>query len=133
MYFKFDVPIHWICHTLLGGAVVGLVWAFVACPLRGVLRFAMQLLCLPYETSLRNMLIGGVLGVWLHVLVDSFLYIEMNPFWLLSGNPLYRLLSYQTIGFLCDLCLVSAIVVYVSWRVYFRPRANRLDRPPASE
>ena len=133
MYCKFDVPIHWICHTFLGSAVVGLIWALVAWPLRGVFRYTMQLLRLPYETRLRRMLVGGVLGAWLHVFVDAFVYVEMNPFWPLRGNPLYRLLSRQTIWFLCDLCLVSLVVVYVSWRVYFRPRANRLDRPPASE
>jgi membrane-bound metal-dependent hydrolase YbcI (DUF457 family) len=128
MYYKFDVPIHWICHTFLVGALVGVVWGLIAYPIRPFFKFGMWLLRLPYETGLKQMVAGGIFGVWLHVFVDAFLYREMNPFWPINGNPFYRLLSCGTIWFICDLCLVGGIIVYVSWLVYFRRKANRLDK-----
>jgi membrane-bound metal-dependent hydrolase YbcI (DUF457 family) len=133
MYYKFDVPIHWICHSFLGGAAVGLIWAVVAYQMRGIFRFFMRLLRLPYETGFRQMMIAGVLGAWLHVLVDAFLYGEMNPFWPLKGNPFHQVLSRGVVWFACDLCLVAAVVAYVSWLVYFQPRANGLDRRHPAE
>lgn len=133
MYYKFDVPIHWICHTFLIGALVGIAWGLIAYLARPLFKFGMGLLRLPYETGLKQMVAGGVLGVWLHVFVDAFLYREMNPFWPVNGNPFYRLLSRDTIWFVCDLCLVGIVVVYVSWLVYFRRKANRLDKTHAME
>ncbi len=86
MYYKLDVPIHWICHTFLIGALVGAAWGLVAYLARPLLKLGMELLQLPYETGLKRMVAGGVLGVWLHVFVDAFLYREMNPFWPAGGN-----------------------------------------------
>jgi membrane-bound metal-dependent hydrolase YbcI (DUF457 family) len=133
MYYKFDVPIHWICHTFLIGALVGIAWGFIAYLARPLFKFGMELLHLPYETGIRQMVAGGVLGVWLHVFVDAFLYREMNPFWPASGNPFYQLLSRSTIWFVCDLGLIGLFVAYVSWLVYFSRKANRLDKTNGME
>jgi hypothetical protein len=133
MYYKFDVPIHWMCHTFLIGALVGIAWGLIAYLARPLFRFGMGLLKLQYDTGLHQMVLGGVVGAWLHVFLDSFLYGEMNPFWPVVGNPLHLMVSRETVYFLCDLCLVGAVVVYASWLAYFRPKANRLDKARAAE
>ena len=64
-------PAHRYAHTLLGGAVLGVLWGLAAYPLRHWFRRVMHLLRLPYRTSLLKLVISGVLGVWLHVLIDG--------------------------------------------------------------
>ncbi|MHC4544154.1 MAG: hypothetical protein ACYSYL_06435 [Planctomycetota bacterium] len=64
-------PIHRYFHTLLIGAAAGILWATVAYPLRNLFKMIMQTLRIPYQTSFLKMLISGVLGVWLHVVIDS--------------------------------------------------------------
>jgi membrane-bound metal-dependent hydrolase YbcI (DUF457 family) len=48
-----------------------------------------------------------VIGTYSHVLLDSLLYTEMNPFFPLLGNPFVGLL---TGGFVYSLCLVLGVI-----------------------
>ena len=91
--FGFDYPYHGYCHTFLIGTLVGVVWGLVAYRGRGVLAWLMCRLHLPYQTRLPKMLISGVLGVWLHVLLDAPLYRDIRPFFPIEANPLLGLVS----------------------------------------
>jgi hypothetical protein len=57
---------HSYAHTLLIGAVVGIIWALATYPARPLFAKLMQILCIPYKTNLLKTLIPGVLGVWFH-------------------------------------------------------------------
>jgi len=76
-----NYPVHRYEHTLLIGAAVGAAWGLAAYPLRRVFTKAMRLLRLSYNTTLPKMLISGILGVWLHVLIDGLYHSDVYLFW----------------------------------------------------
>jgi len=123
LYFH-DWPVHRYEHTLLLGAVVGAAWGLSAYPLRSFFRKIMRFLRLPYETSLPKMLISGVLGVWLHVLIDGIYHPDVRLFWPNKQISLWRMaadhIGYQRMQVVkelidigCIILLVAAVLLYV--------------------
>ncbi|MHC4622357.1 MAG: hypothetical protein ACYS4W_00465 [Planctomycetota bacterium] len=117
-------PIHRYTHTLLLGAATGIVWAIAAYPLRGVFKKAMQFVRLPYKTSFWKMVTSGILGVWLHVLIDSVYHFDTRPFWPNTRISFWRMLTrhigYEQAeavkGYIKDasiLLLIAAVTFYV--------------------
>jgi len=72
---------HGFCHTLAGAAVVGLLWGMAAYPLRHRFIWAMRKLHIPYEPAFWKMAVSGILGAWLHVLIDGLYHYDAKIFW----------------------------------------------------
>jgi len=106
-------PVHRYGHTLLIGAVVGAIWAVAAYPLRHFFKRLMQLFRIPYQTSFAKMLISGILGVWLHVLLDGIYHWDVRVFWPSKTNPLYGLVSREQVEAICIAFFIAAIIAYV--------------------
>ena len=106
-------PVHRYAHTLLGGAVVGIVWALMAYPLRGVFEWVMKMLQLPYRVSLWKMIFSGILGAWVHVVFDAFYHWDVKIFWPSKVMPLYRLLNKSQVNLICIGFWAAAVVLYV--------------------
>jgi membrane-bound metal-dependent hydrolase YbcI (DUF457 family) len=127
MVFWLDYPLHGYLHTFLFGGLVGLVWGVIAYVLfRRVFTFLMRLFRLPYQPTLANMAMSGLLGVWLHLFIDSFLYKEMNPFWPIGGNPFHAVVEYQTVYQVCEVSLIIAVVIYpaLAWHNYRKAKTE---------
>jgi membrane-bound metal-dependent hydrolase YbcI (DUF457 family) len=109
---------YWHWHTFLIGAVVGLAWAVAAYPLKNLFKKIMEVLRIPYQTSLRKMIISGVLGVWAHVVVDGIYHYDVQPFWPYKLNPLWRALECNVtqgqIKVMCVVFMVVALMIYIS-------------------
>jgi membrane-bound metal-dependent hydrolase YbcI (DUF457 family) len=112
MVFQLNYPLHGYFHTLLIGGVLGLLWGLAAYPLKQIWQFLMGLVGLSYQPTLPKMMISGMLGVWLHVFIDCFLYQEMNPFFPIKGNPLYFAVRYLRVFSVCEVSLIVAVVIY---------------------
>ncbi len=106
-------PIHRYAHTLLLGAVVGAIWGLAAYPLRNLFKKAMLLFRIPYETSFRKMIISGILGVWLHVLVDAVYHWDVSVFWPARIKPLWRLTTDVNLKIICLIFFAAAIIPYI--------------------
>jgi membrane-bound metal-dependent hydrolase YbcI (DUF457 family) len=117
-------PIHRYAHTLLIGAALGAAWGLTAYPLRNLFKSLMEAFGLRYKPGFFKMVISGILGVWLHVLIDAAYHFDVRPFWPFSKMSLHymirRYLGYprgETIkGYVIGICvafLIAAIVVYV--------------------
>lgn len=113
MVFGLNYPLHGYCHTFLIGALVGLAWGAAAYWSRGILTAFMRTIRLEYEPTLRRALLSGILGVWLHILLDAPLYADIRPFYPVMQNPLYGLLSDSMIYSLCTVLFVPAGVIYI--------------------
>ena len=59
------------------------------------------------------MLISGILGVWLHVLIDGIYHWDIRVFWPSRARPLHNLLSRQQVKSVCLALFAAAIIVYV--------------------
>jgi membrane-bound metal-dependent hydrolase YbcI (DUF457 family) len=117
-------PVHRYCHTLLIGAVAGALWGFAAYPLRHIFNRIMRVLYIPYKTSLRKMVISGVLGVWLHVLIDGMYHNDVRIFWP-SNNKWLQDMSYERITraqieTICMLFFIAAFIIYILAVTVFR-------------
>jgi hypothetical protein len=117
MIFHLGYPKHRYCHTLLIGAVVGLLWGIAAYPLRHIFKYLMQLLHIPYQTSLRKMIISGVLGVWLHNIIDGIYHFDIKLFWpnrtILLWRTAHRYIDKDNIENVCVCFILAAVIVYL--------------------
>lgn len=104
-------PVHRFFHTYLGATVIALATVIIGRPF---LRWALLgwnrtiasglsgKLHIKPDISLQAALLGALLGGWSHVLLDSFLYADMQPFApFMSGNALLGFLSRSQVYSLC--------------------------------
>lgn len=115
---------HLFFHTFLGATLLSLVGVIVIFLLRGVFEKVMAFFLLPQTASPLNITVATFVGAYSHIILDAFLYPEMQPFWPLLGNPFLGLLSSSTIYLFCVICFVIAIPVYIIqvWRVKYRAK-----------
>lgn len=113
-------PLHGYAHTFIGAILLGTLWGLIAFKCKYSLRRLMKFLKLPYETTLKKCIISGVLGALLHVLFDAPLYAEIKPFYPLSINPFYGLISNSSMYKLCTLLFVPALIFYVYSIIKFK-------------
>ena len=119
MSFQLDLPAHGPSHSYTVGTLLALVFSVPAYFMRDLSKKVMSFFSLAYDTSFAKIALSSILGVWLHVALDSFLYPEMRPFYPLDGNPWYGKLSLEEVQGLCLAAFLPA-----AW-VYFRTRKDQ--------
>jgi membrane-bound metal-dependent hydrolase YbcI (DUF457 family) len=105
--FHLSMPLHAFFHTYLGATIVACALSVLIYPFRKYLNGIVSLFGLKQESSMRHIISASLIGTYSHVLLDSFLYSEMNPFFPLLGNPFLGLLGF---GFVYNLCVVLGLV-----------------------
>jgi len=131
--FRLGYPIHRYVHTLLIGTTAGIVWALAAWPMRNVFKKIMQILRIPYKPGLWKMLVSGILGVWLHVVIDSIYHPDVHLFWPYKSIPLWRIITGQQLEFLCLIAIIAALILYLltvilSWNKIEANKAHEKER-----
>lgn len=106
-------PTHRLSHTFLFGAVVGAVWGLVAYLGLPALKWLMKKIKIPYQSNAAKTILSGILGVWLHVLIDGIYHYDVDPFWPIKKNYLWNLLSHGQVRWICVICFVIFTVLYV--------------------
>jgi len=114
---------HAYYHTFLVGSLLGVMSGLIAYPGRGALGRLMKMLHLPYSPDLKKMILSGVLGVWLHIFVDSLAEPSIRPFFPAKFNPYYGLISLSITRLICSLSFIPAVLLYV----YYCRRYKRSD------
>lgn len=110
--FGLDARLHGLTHTYAGGAAVGLVFAASLYLVGGVLKPLVNAFRVTFHRDLKTLAGSAVAGVWFHVLLDSFLYSDIEPFFPLSLNPLEGMVSGSTMYLACAVLYVPAAVLY---------------------
>jgi membrane-bound metal-dependent hydrolase YbcI (DUF457 family) len=106
-------PFHRYTHTLLLGAITGILWGIAAYPLRNFFGRIMRILHIPYQTGFWKMVVSGVLGVWLHVGIDAIYHWEVLAFWPSKARPLFQLIPRGQVKMVCLAFLIAAAIAYV--------------------
>jgi len=100
-------------HTLLVSAAIGVGLAVLMVPFKKPCMAVMKKIGLPYRSGFVTMVLSGVLGAWLHVIVDGFYRTGVGIFWPLDmTNPFCRYSRKET-EHLCVLALAAAVCVYL--------------------
>jgi len=117
MLFNLGWPRHRYCHTFLIGAAVGALWGLAAWPLRNLFKKLMKLLHIPYKTSLLKMVISGILGLWLHILIDGAYHFDVKILWpnetISLWKMIHRHLGKEQIEAICLIFFPAAFVAYI--------------------
>ena len=121
-----DWPRHKYCHTLLIGAAVGAVWGLLAYPLRNCFKKIMQKIRIPYETGLWKMIISGILGVWLHVVIDAVYHGDVWILWPSRAKPLWRLLTQEQTKIACAVLFIATLIIYIFTFVSYKKQNKSL-------
>jgi len=100
-------------HTLLIGAAVGILWGIAANLFRGLFKWIMLKIRLRYQTNIRKMIFSGILGTWVHILIDSLYQSDTNLFWPVKLTKQSFRFNRRLLDILLILCFISAFVVYL--------------------
>lgn len=112
-HLRLGWPIHRYAHTFLIGALVGAVWGLIAYFIKPALKWGMNIIRINYKPNFYKMLISGVLGVWLHVFIDSIYHYDPKPFWPFPKNILWRIIVQHQVKMICLICLGVFVVLYL--------------------
>ena len=112
-FLKLGWPVHRYVHTLLIGTIAGAVWGLAAYPLKDIFKWAMNLAQLTYQPNMLKMIISGILGIWLHNIIDSVYHTDVRLFWPNESKPLWNLVSHNQLKYICIAFWIAAIAVYV--------------------
>ena len=115
-----DLPVlHLFFHTFLGATIMAILVAVGFYLLRGAFEKLMVIFLIPQTASPVKITVAAFIGAYSHIILDGFLYPEMQPFWPILGNPFLGLVSSSSVYLFCVLCFVIAIPIYIIqiWRV----------------
>ncbi len=136
MLFNLGWPRHRYCHTFLIGAAVGALWGLAAYPLRNIFKKLMNLLRIPYKTSLPKMVISGILGLWLHILIDGAYHFDVKILWpnkiISIWRIIHRHLGKEQIETMGLIFFPVALVAYI-FAVRSFSRNSRLQNRPGDK
>ncbi|MEM2125731.1 MAG: hypothetical protein QXQ53_04970 [Candidatus Methanosuratincola sp.] len=99
-----NYPLHGFFHTFLGGTLVALALSFVMCRFSGCTARIVRAFGISQTPSPRTVAAASFLGVYSHLLLDSPLYADMEPFFPIALNPLF---SPQLSGVIYASCAVA--------------------------
>lgn len=128
--FTIEYPRHPYAHTLLIGTGVGIAWALAARFIfKYELMYLMRFLRLAYEPKFGKMLISAILGVWLHVLIDSIYHYDVRPFWPGEARPFFNIIDQSHAENVCLAFGIAAIIPYImAVRAFLKEeRARKLE------
>ncbi|MFW9806630.1 MAG: hypothetical protein ACFFFK_07875 [Candidatus Thorarchaeota archaeon] len=126
MLFGLPMPLHSFFHTYLGATLIAVALSILIYPFRKYLNEIVSFFGLKQKSSIRQIVLASFIGTYSHVLLDSFLYAEMNPFFPLLGNPFLGILGF---GFVYSLCIGLGIIGFFVYliRVLLNLRVSRID------
>lgn len=107
------LPLHGRFHSLTLGTIVGLLVSVTVILYR---RYGKPLNIktrLDHEYTIKQTILTSIAGVWLHTLLDSFLYADLNLFYPLKWSPLLGLLQKESIQQGCIVSFILSVMVYL--------------------
>ncbi len=110
LIFNLNYPLHGYLHTYFGAFVMGLATVLICYSFQSVFSQILTFFSLNQESNNQAIVFGAFLGTFSHILLDSFLYPEMNPFFPIIGNPFFNVLPS---GFIYGFCLLSFIPGFI--------------------
>lgn len=113
LFFNLDYPLHGFLHSFIGGSIIAILLAVIMFLIKKYTKGIMKLFKLQQDSTFGGVLITSLLGVYLHIILDSFLYRDIKPFYPLDINPLYSnsmFIGFEIYGFSVLLFLLSFIL-----------------------
>lgn len=82
--------LHGFFHTFVGATTLGLSTIVLVWLLRRPLSSLSKTMKIEQDYSLTSIVAGSLIGVYGHIVLDSYMHMDMNPLWpFYEGNPMY--------------------------------------------
>ncbi len=113
LFFNTARPLHGFWQSFLGGSIIAILIAIILYILKNKIKKIMAVFKLAQDSSFKKILWTSFFGVYFHILLDSFLYTDIKPFYPVTNNPLLGLFSSLQIYLFCGLSFLVAILFYL--------------------
>lgn len=114
LIFCLNQPLHGISHSFLGGSIIAILCSILIYYFKNEFNKIMAYVRLTQDSSYKQILLASFFGVYLHILLDSPLYIDIKPFYPFEINPFYGMISLQQIILLCKVSFLMSVLFYFS-------------------
>lgn len=113
LLFNLNYSLHGFLHSFLGGSLVAIILSLLMIRIGGKIQKVAKLFKLEQKCSNRNIWFASFSGIYLHILLDSPLYVDIKPFYPLDFNPFYNILTGVEIYSLCALLFLGGFIIYL--------------------
>ncbi len=115
LFFNLDYPLHGFFHSFLGGTIVALLLTVVMSRIRKCFSPLMSFFKLKQDVSFKRILVASLSGIYIHILLDSPIYTDIQPFFPLDFNPFYQSTSFPGLLqiIICMWCFMGALIFYM--------------------
>jgi len=119
-------PLHGFFHSFVGGTIVAFALAIIMGRIRSYFSPILSTFRLEQKTSVKSILLASFFGVYFHILLDSNMHGDIQPFYPLTVNPFLDrcTLSGLWLHLFLFWSFVGAVVVY-ALRLFFVWRRQR--------
>jgi len=114
LLFGLDYPLHGFFHSFLGGTLIALVLAFIMNRIRKAISPLLAFFRLEQKSSLNSIFLAALSGVYLHILLDAMMYVDIQPLYPLEANPFFIQTALPGLWeyMFCVWCFFGAVIVY---------------------
>ncbi|MFX0155924.1 MAG: hypothetical protein ACFE9Q_15485 [Candidatus Hodarchaeota archaeon] len=119
--FNLNYPLHGFFHSFIGGTIIAFILTLVMTKIREFFTPIMSFFKIKQEISFKKILLASLLGIYIHILLDTPIYTDIRPFFPLEFNPFYRTTTLPGLleSMICIWCLLAGIIVYIIRLIIF--------------
>ncbi len=129
LIFHLNYPLHGFFHSFLGGFIVAALLSMVMSKIRRYFTPLITFFKIEQSISFKKILFSSICGIFLHILLDSPIYMDIRPFFPFEFNPFFRstvmpgLIEY----IICVWCFIGAILVYIIRLFQYKIKIRKLS------
>ncbi|PVX27451.1 MAG: hypothetical protein CW716_02235 [Candidatus Bathyarchaeum sp.] len=115
LFFDLNYPLHGFFHSFLGGTLVAVLLALVMFKIRDKLTPVLAFFQIKQKVSFKRIIVASFSGIYLHILLDSPIYSDIQPFYPSAYNPFFSggILAGLESYIFCIGSFLAAVAVYV--------------------
>ena len=131
--FDLDYPLHGFLHSFFGGTIVAFLLAALMSKIRAFISPLLSMFKLEQKFSFKSILLASLSGIYIHILLDSRMHMDIQPFFPLGFNPFLSssTLSGLEVYMLCFWCFIGAALVYAIRLVLRWRKFSKLKQSPS--
>lgn len=119
--FNLKYPIHGFFHSFVGGSIILIILSILIYLNRKKVEKFLLKFKIKENFGFRKIFISSLIGIYSHIILDSFLYQDIKPFYPSSYNPFLNLFSFLEIYFITGISLLLFLLFYI---IYFISKNN---------
>ena len=115
LFLNLNYPLHGFFHSLIGGTLVAIPLALIMHKIRDKISPLLSFFKLEQEISFKRIFVASLSGIYIHILLDSRIYTDIQPFYPSTYNPLLTtgILAGLDSYIFCIWAFFGAVIVYI--------------------